>query len=78
MAADRMHLLGFMMYTPINRMTLSWADPEDRQIDGRKSLEPQCKNIMALHRAAENLNPAISKACQTRRPQYRPNPLHKR
>ena len=46
--------------------------------DGRKSLEPQCKNIMALHRRPENLNPAISKACQTSRPQYRPNPLHKR
>ena len=46
--------------------------------DGRKSLEPQCKNIMALHRRPENLNPAISKACQTSRPQYRPNHLYKR
>ena len=39
MTADRMHLLGFMMYTPINHMTLSWADPEDRQIDGFGSME---------------------------------------
>ena len=39
MAADRMHLLGFMMYTPINHMTLSWTDPGDRQIDGFGSME---------------------------------------
>ncbi len=39
MAADRMHLLGFMMYTPIKHMALSWADPEDRQIDGFGSME---------------------------------------
>ena len=46
--------------------------------DRHKSLEPQCKNIMALHRAAENLNPAISMPCRTRTPQYRSNPLSKR
>ena len=28
-----MHILGFMMYTPINHMTLSWADPEDQQVN---------------------------------------------
>jgi long-chain alkane monooxygenase len=37
--AKMMHLLGFMMYTPINHMTLSWADPSDRQIDGFGSIE---------------------------------------
>ena len=39
MVTDSMHLLGFMMYTPINHMTLSWANPEDRQIDGFGSIE---------------------------------------
>ena len=39
MAAGKMHLLGFMMYTPINHMTLSWADPEDRQVEGFGSME---------------------------------------
>ena len=39
MAARKMHLLGFMMYTPINHMTLSWADPEDRQVEGFGSME---------------------------------------
>lgn len=34
----RMHLLGFMMYTPINHMTLSWADAEDRQVSGFGSI----------------------------------------
>ncbi|MDA9976105.1 NtaA/DmoA family FMN-dependent monooxygenase, partial [Alphaproteobacteria bacterium] len=37
--ANMMHLLGFMMYTPINHMTLSWADPNDRQVDGFGSIE---------------------------------------
>jgi FMN-dependent oxidoreductase (nitrilotriacetate monooxygenase family) len=36
--ADMMRLLGFMMYTPINHMTLSWADPEDRQVEGFGSI----------------------------------------
>ncbi len=29
-----MHLIGFMMHTPINHMTLSWADSGDQQLDG--------------------------------------------
>ena len=37
--ADMMRLLGFMMYTPINHMTMSWADPDDRQIDGFGSID---------------------------------------
>ena len=37
--ADRMHLLGFMMYTPINHMTMSWADLKDRQIEGFGSID---------------------------------------
>ena len=34
-----MHLIGFMMHTPINHMTLSWADSADRQLDGLGSIE---------------------------------------
>ena len=33
-----MHLIGFMMHTPINHMTLSWADSADRQLDGLGSM----------------------------------------
>ena len=33
-----MKLLGFMMYTPINHMTMSWADHEDRQVTGFGSI----------------------------------------
>lgn len=36
--ATNMHLIGFMMHTPINHMTLSWADGEDRQLDGLGSM----------------------------------------
>lgn len=36
--ATNMHLIGFMMHTPINHMTLSWADAEDRQLDGLGSM----------------------------------------
>ena len=34
-----MHLIGFMMHTPINHMTLSWADKNDRQLDGLGSID---------------------------------------
>ena len=34
----KMHLIGFMMHTPINHMTLSWADKDDRQLDGLGSI----------------------------------------
>ena len=37
--AANMHLIGFMMHTPINHMTLSWADKDDRQLDGLGSIE---------------------------------------
>ena len=33
-----MHILGFMMYTPINHMTMSWADPQDEQVAGFGSI----------------------------------------
>ena len=33
-----MHILGFMMYTPINHMTMSWADPQDKQVAGFGSI----------------------------------------
>ncbi|MGI9476451.1 MAG: NtaA/DmoA family FMN-dependent monooxygenase [Hyphomicrobiaceae bacterium] len=36
--AANMHLIAFMMHTPINHMTLSWADAEDRQLDGLGSI----------------------------------------
>lgn len=36
--ATNMHLIGFMMHTPINHMTLSWADGDDRQLDGLGSM----------------------------------------
>jgi FMN-dependent oxidoreductase (nitrilotriacetate monooxygenase family) len=36
--AAKMHLIGFMMHTPINHMTLSWADKDDRQVDGLGSI----------------------------------------
>jgi alkanesulfonate monooxygenase SsuD/methylene tetrahydromethanopterin reductase-like flavin-dependent oxidoreductase (luciferase family) len=34
-----MHILGFMMYTPINHMTMSWADPQDKQVTGFGSIK---------------------------------------
>ena len=37
--SDKMHILGFMMYTPINHMTLSWADPDDQQVGQFGSME---------------------------------------
>jgi FMN-dependent oxidoreductase (nitrilotriacetate monooxygenase family) len=37
--AAKMHLIGFMMHTPINHMTLSWADSLDQQLDGLGSIE---------------------------------------
>ena len=37
--AANMHLIGFMMHTPINHMTLSWADGSDQQLDGLGSIE---------------------------------------
>ena len=37
--AAQMHLIGFMMHTPINHMTLSWADQCDQQLDGLSSIE---------------------------------------
>ena len=37
--SDKMHILGFMMYTPINHMTLSWADPDDQQVSQFGSME---------------------------------------
>jgi len=36
--AANMHLIGFMMHTPINHMTLSWADADDQQFDGLGSI----------------------------------------
>ncbi len=38
MVASTMHILGFMMYTPINHMTMSWADPLDCQVRGFGSI----------------------------------------
>ena len=37
--SDKMHILGFMMYTPINHMTLSWTDPDDQQVCQFGSME---------------------------------------
>lgn len=37
--SDKMRLLAFMMHTPINHMTMSWADPADRQAAGLGSIE---------------------------------------
>lgn len=34
-----MRLLAFMMHTPINHMTMSWADPADQQAAGLGSIE---------------------------------------
>ncbi|MFY0613540.1 MAG: NtaA/DmoA family FMN-dependent monooxygenase [Hyphomicrobiaceae bacterium] len=36
--AANMHLIAFMMHTPINHMTLSWADTQDQQLDGLGSI----------------------------------------
>ncbi|MDE0944716.1 MAG: NtaA/DmoA family FMN-dependent monooxygenase [Alphaproteobacteria bacterium] len=36
--SDKMHLLAFMMYTPINHMTMSWADTDDAQARGLSSI----------------------------------------
>ena len=62
MAADRMHLPGFMMYTPINRMTLDRADPEDRQIGGFGSMGhwrdlrvPWVRKVARLHQHDGNI-----------------------
>ncbi|NKB56943.1 MAG: NtaA/DmoA family FMN-dependent monooxygenase [Alphaproteobacteria bacterium] len=35
---EKMHLLAFLMHTPINHMTMSWADPADRQAAGLGSI----------------------------------------
>jgi len=37
--SDKMRLLAFLMHTPINHMTMSWADPADRQAAGLGSIE---------------------------------------
>jgi FMN-dependent oxidoreductase (nitrilotriacetate monooxygenase family) len=37
--AERMHLIAFLMHTPINHMTLSWADEADNQLAGLGSIE---------------------------------------
>jgi long-chain alkane monooxygenase len=37
--AEKMHLIAFLMHTPINHMTLSWADADDNQYDGLGSIE---------------------------------------
>ncbi|MBT3333230.1 MAG: NtaA/DmoA family FMN-dependent monooxygenase [Rhodospirillaceae bacterium] len=36
--SDKMHLLAFMMHTPINHMTMSWADADDAQAQGLSSI----------------------------------------
>jgi FMN-dependent oxidoreductase (nitrilotriacetate monooxygenase family) len=45
-----MHILGFMMYTPINHMTLSWADPEDQQVNQFGSMEYWQKLAQTMER----------------------------
>ena len=37
--SEKMRLLAFMMHTPINHMTMSWADPADQQAAGLGSIE---------------------------------------
>lgn len=34
-----MHLLGFMMHTPINHMTMSWTDPSDDRVAAMGSMK---------------------------------------
>ncbi len=36
--SQKMHLLAFMMHTPINHMTMSWADADDAQAVGLGSM----------------------------------------
>ena len=48
--SDKMHILGFMMYTPINHMTLSWADPEDQQVNQFGSMEYWQKLAQTMER----------------------------
>jgi FMN-dependent oxidoreductase (nitrilotriacetate monooxygenase family) len=38
--ADHMRLLGFLMHTPINHLSLSWADEEDRRLSELSSFKP--------------------------------------
>ena len=37
--SEKMRLLAFLMHTPINHMTMSWADPADRQAAGLGSID---------------------------------------
>src|SRR4051812_35839861 len=35
--AERMHLIGFMIHSPINHTIMSWAQPHDHRVEGLQS-----------------------------------------
>lgn len=47
----QMHLLGFLMNTPINHMAMSWADPRDDQLSGLTSFRRWQETARLMERA---------------------------